>query len=78
LEEKLRDAQTKIEELKRRNETLEERLQLAENGKNFGNGDTVTVNPVGEKCLVLGDSIVRNAGTEKSNMRVGCFFENQS
>ena len=33
----------------------------------------MTVKPVGEKCLVLGDSIVRNAGAENSNMRVECF-----
>jgi hypothetical protein len=26
-----------------------------------------------EKCLVLGDSIVRNVGTEKPNMGVECF-----
>jgi len=49
LEEKLRDAQIQIEELKRRNKALEEQLQLAENGKNVGNGGTVTVKPVGEK-----------------------------
>jgi len=30
-------------------------------------GDTVTVKPVVEKCLVLGDSIVRNAGAQKPN-----------
>ena len=42
-------------------------------GKDVGKGDTVTVKPVGEKCLVLGDSIVRNAGAEKSNTRVECF-----
>jgi len=71
LEEKLRDAQ--IQELKRRNKALEEQLLLAENGKNVGNGDTVTVKPVGEKCLVLGDSIVSNAGAEKPNMRVEGF-----
>jgi len=44
-----------------------------ENGKDVGKGETVTVKPVGETCLVLGDSIVRNVGTEKSNMRVECF-----
>jgi hypothetical protein len=33
----------------------------------------VTVKPVGKKCLVLGDSIVRNVGAGKSNMRVECF-----
>jgi len=60
LEEKLRDAQIQIEEPKWGNKALEEQLQVVENGKNVGNGDTVTVKPVGEKCLVLGDSIVRN------------------
>ena len=33
----------------------------------------MTVKPVGEKCLVLGDSIVRNVGAENSNMKVECF-----
>ena len=33
----------------------------------------VTVKPVGEKCLVLGDSIVRSVGAENSNIRVECF-----
>jgi len=33
----------------------------------------VTVKPVGEKCLVLGDSIVRNVGAGKSNITVECF-----
>jgi len=73
LEEKLRDTQIQIEELKRRNKALEEQLLLVENGKNVGNGDTVSAKPVGEKCLVLGDSIVRNVGTEILDMRVECF-----
>jgi len=73
LEEKVRDAQIQIEELKRRNKALEEQLLLTENRKYAGNGDTVMVKSVGEKCLVLGDSIVRNVGTENSNMRVECF-----
>ena len=73
LEEKLRDPQIQIEVLKRINKALEEQLLLTENGKGAGNGDTVMVKSVGEKCLVLGDSIVRNAGAEKSNMRVECF-----
>jgi len=41
--------------------------------RNVGNGDTVTVKPVGEKCLVLGDSTVRNVGAEKPNIMVECF-----
>ena len=73
MEKELTDAQIQIEELKQRNKALEEQLLLAENGKNVGNGDKVTVKPVSEKCLVLGDSIVRNVGTEKPNMRVECF-----
>jgi len=72
LEQKLRDAQIQIEELKRRNKALEEQLQLAENGNNVGSADTVTVKRVGEKCLVLGASILRNVGTENPNMRVEC------
>ena len=44
-----------------------------ENGKDIGKGDTVTVKPVGEKSLVLGDSIMSNIGAEKPNMRVECF-----
>ena len=65
MEEKLRDAQIQTEELKRRNKALEEQILLTENGKDVGKGDTVTVRPVGEKCLLLGDSIVRNVGAEK-------------
>ena len=38
LDEKLRDAQIQIDELKRRNNALVEQLQLAENEKNVGNG----------------------------------------
>jgi len=73
LEDKLRDAETQIDELKRRNKALEEQLLLKENGKDIGNRDTITVRSGGEKCLVLGDSILRNVGAEKSNMRVECF-----
>jgi hypothetical protein len=46
---------------------------LTENGKDVGNGVTATVKPVVEKCSVLGNSIVRNVGAEKPNMRVECF-----
>jgi hypothetical protein len=73
LEEKVRDAQIQIEKLQRRNKALVEQLLETENGKNVGKGDTVTVKPVGEKCLVLGDSSVRNVGAGKSDMRIECF-----
>jgi len=44
--------------------TLGEQLLKAKNGKNVENGDTVSAKHVGERCLVLGDSTVRNVGTE--------------
>ena len=39
-------------------------------------GGTVIVKPVGEKSLLLGDSIVRNVGTVKPNMGFECFLGN--
>jgi hypothetical protein len=73
LEEKLRVAHVQIEELTQRNKVLEEQLRLAENGNDTERRDTETVKPRREKCLVLGDSIVRNVGAGKSDMRVECF-----
>jgi hypothetical protein len=73
LEGKLRDAQIQIEELKRKNEALEEQLILMKDGQDVGKRDTVQVKPGGAKCLVLGDSIVRNVGEDKTIMRVECF-----
>jgi len=48
---------------------------MAENGNNVGDGDTMTVNRVGEKCLVLVDSMVKDVGTQLPNMNVECFPE---
>jgi predicted RNase H-like nuclease (RuvC/YqgF family) len=70
LEEKLRDAQVQIEELKRINEALEGHLLLMGNGKDIGKLDMVEVKPGGANCLVLGDSIVRNVGAANANMRI--------
>jgi hypothetical protein len=50
-----------------------QQLLLAGNGKNIEKRDTVTVKPRREKCLVLCDSIVRNVGADKSDMKVQCF-----
>ena len=77
LEEKLRDPQIQIEGLKQRNNVLEEHLLLAGNGKNVGKGDKVTVKPVRENCLVLGESILRNDGAEKKR-RGACFPGNRA
>jgi len=65
LEEKLTDFEIQIEDLKRRNKALEEQLLLTENGKDAKKGDSVTVKPVGEESVVLGDSILRNVGVGK-------------
>lgn len=72
LEEKLRDAQIQIDELKLRNKALEQ-LQMKERGKDEVKLHMGAVKTGREKCLVLGDSIVRNVGAEKSNTRVECF-----
>lgn len=73
LEEKLSDAQFQIDILKRRNKELEDQLRKQESGKDVCKRDTETAKPGGEKWLVMGDSIVRNVGAERLNMKVECF-----
>jgi len=73
LKEKLRDAQIQIEELIRRNKYLEERILRAENDGSVGPRSTGQVKTVSDRCLVLRDSIVRNVGAAKPNIRVECF-----
>ena len=60
LEEKLRDSHTQIEE--RSNKVLEVQLQLMENGKFVEKRRTAMRKRGDEKCVVLGDSIVRDVG----------------
>jgi hypothetical protein len=57
----------------RKNKPLEEHLRLAGNGKDVEKRGTNMVKPRIENCLVLGDSIVKNVGAEKSNIRVENF-----
>ena len=73
LEDKLSVAQAQIEELTRKNKELEERLRSAMNGKDVVMREAETVKSDSEKCLVLGDSIIRNVGEEESDLRVKCF-----
>jgi hypothetical protein len=73
LEEKLRDAQFQIDKLKQKNKEPEDQLRMQESEKDVCKRDMVTVKTGVEKWLVLGDSIVRNVGAERSNMRVECF-----
>jgi len=73
LEENLREAQIQIEELIRRNKDLEERILRADSDGNVGLRSTGPVKSMGDGCLVLGNSTVRNVGDAKPNMRVECF-----
>jgi len=73
LKEKLRDAQIQIEELIRINKDLEKLILRSENDGSVGPRSTGQVKTVSDRCLVLGDSIVRNVGAAKPNMRVECF-----
>ena len=73
LEEKLGDAHIQIEELKRRNKALEEQLHLIVNGKDIEKWGKAMGKSGGEKCFVLGDSMVRDVGAGRSNVRVECF-----
>jgi len=52
---------------------LEEQLRMAANGNEIGRKVTVQEHHEGEKCLVVGDSIIRNVGTGQNNMMVECF-----
>ena len=73
LEEKPQDALHQIDILTRKNKALEEQLQLAAAGREVGRRDTVPGYLKGGECLVLGDSIIRNVGTECPDMKVKCF-----
>jgi hypothetical protein len=73
LEEKLQNAVIQIDELERKNKELEEELQLTAAEEEAGKRNTAPVRQEGKNCLVPGDSIVRNVGTEHSNMTDECF-----
>jgi hypothetical protein len=73
LDEKLQNALLQIDDLTRKNKALEEKLRLATAGREIGRRDTVLGDCKVGKCLVLGDSIIRNVGTQCSDMKVECF-----
>jgi len=73
LEEKLQNSFLQIDDLTRKNKALEEQLRLATGGREVGRRDTVACDRKGEECLVLGDSTIRNVGTEYTDMKVECF-----
>jgi hypothetical protein len=69
LQEELHTALQQIDELKSRNRRLEEKLLLAGAGKR----DIVPTKQKFAKCMVVGDSVVRIAGTEHTDTMVECF-----
>ena len=69
LQENLQKALRQIDELKTRNRELEERLRLVETGKRNSVADKQIV----AKCIVVGDSLLRNVGAEQEGMNVECF-----
>jgi len=64
LEEKLQNAFLEIDDLTRKNKALEEELRLMTGGREVGRRDPVPGDRKGGECLLLGDSIVLNVGTE--------------
>jgi len=69
LQEKLQNALRQIDELKARNRELESELLMA----GIGVTDTMPTKQNVTKCMVVGDSIVRNVRAEHSDMKVECF-----
>ncbi|PNF31036.1 hypothetical protein B7P43_G17867 [Cryptotermes secundus] len=68
LQEELQNALHQIDELRARNRELEEQVQRAGAGKS----DAV-VTQKDTKCLVMGNSILRNVGAEHPDLMVECF-----
>jgi hypothetical protein len=64
LQEDLQKAVRQIDELKARNRKLETKLLMAGSGKR----ETMPT-----KCVVVGDSVLRNVGAEHADMMVECF-----
>lgn len=73
LEEKLQNALLDIEDLRRKNKKMEGQLRVVAAGSEVGRCDKVQGHHESEKCLVLGDSVIRSVGAEHSNMVVECF-----
>jgi len=69
LQEDLQNALRQIDELKAINRELEAKLLLAGTGKE----NAMPTKENYTKCMVVGDSIVRNVGTGHTDMTVQCF-----
>ena len=69
LQQKLENALRQIDELQVRNRELEPKLQMA----GTGDKDSMSTKQKVVKCMVVGDSLVRNVGADHGNMEVECF-----
>jgi len=69
LQEDLQNALRETDELKARNRELEAKLLMA----GTGNRDTMPTKQKATKCMVVGDSVLRNVGAEHVEMKVGYF-----
>jgi len=69
LQQKLENALRQIDELQVRNRELEAKLQMA----GTGDKDSMSTKQKVVKCMVVGDSLVRNVGADHGNMEVECF-----
>jgi hypothetical protein len=70
---KLQNALLQIDELTGKNKALEEELRLGAPGREVGRRGKVPRYLKCGDCLVLGDSIIRNVGTECSDVKAECF-----
>jgi len=68
-QEELQNALRQIDELEARNRELEAKLLMAGTGER----DTMPTKQNFTKCMVVGDSVVRNVGAEHAYMKVECF-----
>jgi len=69
LQEDLQNALRQIDELKARNKELEAKLLMAGTGER----DKMPTKQKVTKCMVVGDSIMRNVGAEHADIKVECF-----
>jgi hypothetical protein len=74
LQEKLQNALLLIDDLTSKNNALGEQLWLATTGRGVGRWDTVPGDHKGGECLVLGDLIICNVGSECLCMKVESFL----
>jgi hypothetical protein len=70
LKDKLRNALKQIDETKVRNRELEARLQMVGSGVK----DSMPTKQKVVKCMVVGNSLVRNVEAEHGDMKVECFL----